>query len=209
MYEIWKILEAPDKKEKEEYKYKVYSGTGETNKCTCGGNCSCHNKQKATLKLEDGREIQVEISEEELKKIEVKKSPYTREFAKKYFYVDDFGYIKREYDDRTANHNMRESICNFYSDEKFATYCARADHLMRRLRKFAIEANMKINGSEDKASIIINNNTNPDYQKIELKSNIRGFGHIFFKRESDCKKAIEMFHDDLVWYFTEYIKIYE
>ena len=47
----------------------------EEHKCSCGRNYNCHTKQKAKLTLADGREIEVEISEEELKKIEVKKSP--------------------------------------------------------------------------------------------------------------------------------------
>ena len=97
---------------------------------------------KAKLIIE-GTEIEVEISEEEYKKIQPpkeKEAGYERVTGDNVFYFvsdrgdieigdDSFGFIDEEYYD----------VANYYSSEIVAENNARADKLMRQLRRFSVE----------------------------------------------------------------------
>ena len=95
---------------------------------------------------------------------------------------------------------------NYYSDKKVAENNARADRLMRQLRRFAVEnAENELNWK----------NTNQCkyfiYYDYELNRISNGFLNpfrdsfqIYFDTKETSQKAIETFKDELMWYFTEY-----
>ena len=164
---------------------------------------------KAKLIIED-KEIEVEISEEEYKKLqssEEKKTGYERVTEDNVFYFvsdrgdieigdDSFGFIDEEYYD----------VANYYSSETVAENNARADKLMRQLRRFSVE--------HRECGVDFNNaNTRKyyvwyDYESNELESTYtfyaRVFGVIYFGSKETAQAAIDEFHDELIWYFTEY-----
>lgn len=184
------------------HKEKSDSDNTKEHKCSCGGNCNCHTKQKAKLTLADGREIEVEISEEELKKIEIKKSPYERTtLHEKYYYISDIGAVNSQRDldlDGDVEHYLN---INYYNDETAAKNDACADLLMRKLRKFAVENN------EKNQNLAVGIGIRYYRGKIETEFNY-GLG-VNFSSHEIAEKAIETFKKELLWYFTEYLKIYE
>ena len=97
---------------------------------------------KAKLIIED-KEIEVEISEEEYKKLqpsEEKKTGYER-VAKSndYYYVSYNDKVDTTIEDCYDVDNECYESANYYSSETVAENNARADKLMRQLRRFAVE----------------------------------------------------------------------
>lgn len=165
---------------------------------------------KAKLIIE-GKEIEVEIPEEEYKKLqppEEKKTGYERVAEESdYFYANSRGYVETAsedcYDD--IDNEYYESA-NYYSSATVAKNNARADNLMRQLRRFAVEHNecgVNFNDTNAKKYYICY-----DYASDELEvSSVvfsRNFGAIYFDSEETAQAAIDEFHDELIWYFTEY-----
>ena len=164
---------------------------------------------KAKLIIE-GTEIEVEISEEEYKKIQPpkeKETGYERVTEDNVFYSvsdrgdieigdDSFGFIDEEYYD----------VANYYSSEIVAENNARADKLMRQLRRFSVEHRehgVNLNDINTEKYYICY-----DYEGNELGTTFtfvaRVFGVIYFDSEETANAAIDEFHDELIWYFTEY-----
>ena len=164
---------------------------------------------KAKLIIE-GKEIEVEISEEEYKKLqpsEEKKTGYERVSEGDYFYyescrgnaessIDEYCYIDDEY----------YASAYYYSSKTVAENNARADKLMRQLRRFSVEHRehgVNLNNANTEKHYICY-----DYESNELESTYtfvaRVFGVICFDSDETANAAIDEFHDELIWYFTEY-----
>ena len=95
---------------------------------------------------------------------------------------------------------------NYYSDPDVAANNIRADNLMRQLRRFAVE-NRKTDidwadENQDKHYLYY------DYVNKEFFINStsywRTFGQIYFDTKEMAELAVEIFKDELLWYFTEY-----
>ncbi len=120
----------------------------------------------------------------------------------------------------TTNHNeilvLPESNCdldcdyydnaNYYSSKEIAKNNARADRLMRQLRRFSVENRKNdINwiGNKECGYRIVYN-----HQKsiIEISCSfiVENFGTIYFDSQELARRAIKEFKDELIWYFTEY-----
>ena len=164
---------------------------------------------KAKLIIE-GKEIEIEISEEEYKKLqplEEKKTGYERVLPDNEFYyaasrgciesgVDAYDYIDNEY----------YESANYYSSPTVAENNIRADKLMRQLRRFSVEhRKYKTNFNSINANrfyIIYQceiNEIKPYHTSYAIY-----FGAIYFDSEETAQAAINEFYDELIWYFTEY-----
>jgi len=165
---------------------------------------------KAKLIVE-GKEFPIEIHDPELQKLlkPQKKTGYER--------IEDKG------QDFSCVHNDGEVSCctesfldytdklyetaNYYSDKTIAENNARADKLMRQLRRFAVEHRERslcwIKGFCDtKWSIIYDC---PNDRLIPFKHwDVHEAFVVYFDSETNARLAIETFHDELIWYFTEY-----
>ena len=164
---------------------------------------------KATLIIE-GKEIEIEISEEEYKKLQPpkeKKTGYERVPGPKgYFYVNAKGEVEYGVDLYDYIDDKYYNSANYYSSKKVAENNARADKLMRQLRRFAVE--------HRKCEVNLNDtNIEKYYIYYDYVSNKFGvaftfyaiyFGAIYFDSEETAQAAINEFHDELIWYFTEY-----
>ena len=164
---------------------------------------------KAKLIIEN-KEIEIEISEEEYKKLqpsEEKKTGYERVPKPDiYFYANSRGYVETACEDYYDVDNEYYESANYYSDKTVAENNARADKLMRQLRRFSVE--------HRECGVDFNNiNTEKyyicyDYEGNELGATFtfvaRVFGVIYFDSEETAQAAIDEFHDELIWYFTEY-----
>lgn len=164
---------------------------------------------KAKLIIED-KEIEIEISEEEYKKLqpsEEKKTGYERVPKNgHYFYEFGKGDVESDVEDCYDIDNEYYESANYYSDKTVAENNARADKLMRQLRRFSVEhrgRGVDFNSTETAKHYIYY-----DCVRDELRTTYTFyagvFGVIYFDSEETANAAIDAFHDELIWYFTEY-----
>lgn len=164
---------------------------------------------KAKLIIE-GKEIEIEISEEEYKKLhllEKKKTGYERvPEPSGYFYVSARSCVGTDYDNYYSVDDECYESANYYSSEIVAENNARADKLMRQLRRFAVEhRKYKTNFNSinaEKFYIIYQCEIN-EIRPYQTSYAIY-FGKICFDSREATQAAIDEFHDELIWYFTEY-----
>ena len=164
---------------------------------------------KAKLIVE-GKEFLIEIQDPELQKLLTpqKKTGYERVDAGQKYWVQNIrGDVcwGTESIFFTGNNEFYDSA-NYYSDEAIAKNNARADKLMRQLRRFAVEHrkqeidwNSKV---QNKFSILYDYSDNE--MAVERDIYGRYHGIIYFDSIETARLAIETFHDELIWYFTEY-----
>ena len=158
----------------------------------------------------NNQELEVEISEEEYKKLqttEEKKTGYERvNEGDRYYCASYRGEIEDPTDDRCTWDDDSYNIANYYSSKEVAENNARADKLMRQLRRFAVEHREKEvdwnNPNQTKHFIMYD----CSYNEIitDFDDTYRYFGEINFTSQEVAKAAIAEFHDELIWYFTEY-----
>ena len=161
---------------------------------------------KATLIIE-GKEIEIEISEEEYKKLHPSETGYERvPESDIYFYANTKGDIETACEDCYDVDDEYYESANYYSDKTVAENNARADNLMRQLRRFAVqhrEPGINFNNANTAKFYII-----CDYENDELRatytSYAKVFGAIYFDSREVANAAIDKFHDELIWYFNEY-----
>ena len=161
---------------------------------------------KAKLIIE-GKEIEIEISEEEYKKLQPSETGYER-VAKNsdYFYVNIGGNVGTGIDNYCYADDKYYKSANYYSSDVVAENNARADKLLRQLRRFSVEhRKYKTNFNSINANrfyIIYQceiNEIKPYHTSYAIY-----FGAIYFDSEETVQAAINEFHDELIWYFTEY-----
>ena len=164
---------------------------------------------KAKLIIGD-KEIEIEISEEEYKKlqpIEEKKTGYERVSEESdYFYANPRGYVETASEDCYDIDDEYYESANYYSDKTIAENNIRADKLMRQLRRFSVEHRedgVNLNDVNTRQYCIYydyGNNTLGTAFTLCAKT----FGVICFDSDETANAAIDEFHDELIWYFTEY-----
>lgn len=95
---------------------------------------------------------------------------------------------------------------NYYSSEEVAKNNARADRLMRQLRRFSVENRVTdINWTDNKeCGYRIVYNCQRSIIEIACTFTRKNFGTIYFDSEKLARRAIKEFEDELIWYFTEY-----
>ena len=157
----------------------------------------------------EGKEFEIEILDPELEKLikPKNKTGYERvgEGEHYYFSVDD-GTADYETDYLHEVDDETYESANYYSDKTVAENNARAEKLMRQLRRFAVEHREKNlvwpKDIDYNFSIVYNYK---DKQLAYLGSySKQQFGNIYFETANAAQLAIETFHDELIWYFTEY-----
>lgn len=164
---------------------------------------------KAKLIIED-KEIEIEIPEEEYKKlqpIEEKKTGYERmPKSDIYYYANPKGDVDTTIEDCYDVDNECYESANYYSDKTVAKNNARADKLMRQLRRFSVE-----HRANELNWYNINNRKyyiTYDFEDNKISANyktfLKGLGVTYFDSMETAQAAIDEFHDELIWYFAEY-----
>lgn len=156
----------------------------------------------------EGKEFPIEIQDSELQKLLApqKKTGYERVNIGDSFFWEHSGSTVWETESRHNNDNRLYETANYYSDQTVAENNARADKLMRQLRRFAVEhrkSELNWNGNAQKKYYIYYNRRD---NKIDIGYVIfgRDFGSIYFDTEEAAEAALNTFKDELTWYFTEY-----
>lgn len=165
------------------------------------------------LKVND-KSVRVEMTEEQLKElglIEEQRTGYERvKKGEMYYLVDIYNNIMRVTEDNDQGDKQCYSIGNYYSDKIISENNAHADRLLRQLRRWQAQ-NDEVISKEDwedqglkKYSIIYDYSSNVFYAGRTWW--MRGPNNIYFKSREKAEEAIEVFKDELLWYFTEYVQ---
>lgn len=162
----------------------------------------------------NGKTVQVEMTEEQLKKLglleERSRTGYERVKKDEMYYVintkvDSMINVK-EFKDETDEQYY--NIGNYYNDKVIAENNARADKLLRCLRQWQAQNDKPISMSDWK-----NDNISKYYVDYDCFHELffvtyavrrRSLNNIYFTSDEKAKEAIEVFRDELLWYFTEY-----
>lgn len=164
---------------------------------------------KAKLIVE-GKEFDIEINDPELEKLvkPPKKTGYERvEEETHAYYVGYDGEVNNLIGSCYNVVNDAYIAGNYYSDRTVAENNARADKLMRQLRRFAVEHRENsicwVKGFYNSKWRIVYDCPNNVVRPIKGWDVCSAFA-IYFDTEKAANLAVETFHDELVWYFTEY-----
>ena len=155
---------------------------------------------KAKLIVE-GREFPIEIQDPELQKLLMpkKKTGYERvEYGEEYYYIDCENMVASSKEEHLCGDSDSYDVCNYYSDYTIAENNARADKLMRLLRRFAVEHR------EDYCEryVIV---YCKDIKELQARRDTEMlFCGPYFDSLKAVSYAIKTFRDELIWYFTEY-----
>ena len=163
----------------------------------------------ATL-IVDGKEFPIEILDKELQKLisGKKNTGYEKETGDdKHYVVSDNGTVLTIISPHPNVAAQYYDLANYYSSKEVAENNARADRLMRQLRRFAVEhrdtENLWIDENQEYYSIYYDYRTH----SIEISSClaiVKKAGNIYFESKSIAREAISEFKKELLWYFTEY-----
>lgn len=149
----------------------------------------------------EGKEFDIEILDPKLQELITpkKKTGYEPVGKNEYYWIvneeSKLVYVQECSDDEDA---LFYSTANYYESEFVAAQNARADTLMRQLRRFAVEHRTKNNPTEKFYIYYMN--------QVGLqvgRSDSRYIGP-WFDTLHAAAQAIETFKDELIWYFTEY-----
>ena len=161
----------------------------------------------ATLKIE-GKEFPIEIMDPELQKILIgKKTGYEREVGTPYYYVTNGGGVAKASDSGMEPDTFLYDTGNYYTSEELAKNVARADKLMRQLKRFSVEhRNSPIDFTKGEPKYRITCNfSDVGYEFFySFDTYTRVAGAVYFDTKEHAREAVNSFRDELLWYFTEY-----
>ena len=157
----------------------------------------------------EGKEFPIEIQDPELEKLLAlpKKTGYERvEMDERFYSIRADTSIFSPLEAHSNEHNVYYDAANYYSDKTVAENNARADMLMRQLRRCAVERRKNeldwSDTSQRKYYIYY------DYMRNELIIDhflyCRNFCDVYFDTQELAEIALEGFKDELIWYFAEY-----
>ena len=155
---------------------------------------------KAKLVVE-GKEFDIEILDPKLQELIApkKKTGYECVDRDKYYcIVNNKSTLTFLAECGDEEDKMFYDTANYYESEFVAAQNARADTLMRQLRRFAVEHRTKDNPTE-KFYIY--------YMKqvgLQVARSDNKYMGPWFDTLHAAAQAIEVFKDELIWYFTEY-----
>lgn len=157
----------------------------------------------------EGKEFDIEILDPKLQELIApkKKTGYERVNIGETFYsVRADGTVFEPIENHGPTHELYYGIANYYSSVEVAEDNARADKLMRQLRRFAVEhrANKIDWNNENQHKYFISYDRWGKDLEVEYDTQYKVFGLIYFDSRKAAELAVEAFKDELFWYFTEY-----
>ena len=159
----------------------------------------------------NGKQVKATVDEREMKETmghSKQKTGYERAGLRQcYYVVCENGLVRTEQRDwLTPIDDLMFVSANYYTDEDVAKNNARADALMRKLRRFAAEhggcLSQKTNVTQGYFYHIWWDNVQK--QPTWMGNDRQLCGAVTFASKEDTIEAIKEFYTELVWYFTEY-----
>ena len=168
---------------------------------------------KITLTI-NGKHVEAEVDEKAIREATEEKKKTGYEYEKyelgSYYSQAQDGSISDYVKPNTmlsAHFDRLYMTANLYSDKKVAENNARADALMRKLRRFAAEHGGCV--APKNAGWEIEYVRKDGLLIAHFFSQVISHGIILFSTKEVAEKAIKEFKGDLLWYFTEYDPIPE
>lgn len=162
----------------------------------------------------NGKEYEIKLDESILKEsVPQTKTGYERVGHNEIYYFADAmdEHMDGVDSDCDAHERMDDTMyknADYYSDANVAKANARADTIMRRLRRFAAENGGIPNFDHWNNGSITKYAIGYDYTTDNLcyvgRICYRDSVSVYFLSQSAVEQALDLFHDDLLWYFTEY-----
>lgn len=162
----------------------------------------------------NGKAVQVEITKEQAKILglveERSRTGYERGEEcnnKKYYFVNTIDLVIEDENTVLFDQN-RYDVGNYYSDKTIAENNARADRLLRCLRQWQALNDKPISQSDwednGKSKWCIMYSYGAEELYVNNFYYTRLPNVIYFTTQEKAEEAIEVFKDELLWYFTEY-----
>lgn len=151
----------------------------------------------------EGKEFDIEILDPKLRELiaPTKNTGYERvDYDEKCFVISYLGGIIECIEDKKNTFETLYDSGNYYSNKTVAENNARADKLMRQLRRFTVEHRENNNPNERYYIYYLR-----DSNLLQLRRDTaNSFIGPWFDSQHAGVQAIETFGDELIWYFTEY-----
>ena len=139
------------------------------------------------------------------------KTRYERaEKMNKYWCTDISGNVVSLIDTRSAYDNNAYRAGNYTTDESLGIARARKTKLIWEIERFSAEHKHDPSYSDKNPKRRYYLYYDPEDKRIKCKEQLlmyEDFGKVYFYNRRAAQKAIEVFEEDLLWYFTEFQKI--
>lgn len=170
---------------------------------------------KVELKVND-KSVQVEMTEEQAKILglveERSRTGYERVDEDDSYFVDDTINDGHEVigGRGTLVNDLYYNNGNYYNDKTIAENNARADRLLRQLRQWQAQNDEPISvedwNDESKKKWFVAYSYGAEKLYADYYYIMRLPNTIHFATKEKAEEAIEVFKDELLWYFTEYVQ---
>lgn len=155
---------------------------------------------KAAKVIIDNREIEVQLTDEQVKELIASGKVTGFERGYGYFYIDSNGDVASGYDEGDMSSNYRYEVANYYTDGSVAGWCCRSDTLTRRMRRWAAEHNPEpIDSHDRKARWYLTWDIRTKTVEAYFNVNSVDFGKAFFETKELAEAAIEEFDSEIKW----------
>lgn len=156
----------------------------------------------AKLIIDEKEIIEVQISDEQAKKLIASAKVTGFEKGDRYYYIDHEFDVVSYYDDGDAKSNFLYGAANYYTDIELAEWCNRRDTLNRKMRRWAAEHNTEPVNLDDgyfnSEWCIAWNIETKKVEPYNYCTTIE-YGEIYFNTKEIAKAAIEEFGDEIKW----------
>ena len=122
-----------------------------------------------------------------------------------YFTPNKYGECEDYAEDESPYDKKKYDAANYYNERNIAENIVRADTLMRKLRQWQALNDEPVDWSDKNSPKW---EIEYDYDEknfdVDYYNKYRYLGQIYFSSVEKAREAIEVFKDELTWYFTEY-----
>ena len=157
----------------------------------------------------NGKQVKATVDEKEMKKA---MGEHNRDTGydigndlEEYHYISDIDTVEKDVLYRSAGKHLCRAIeGNYYSNRQVATNNAKADSIIRRLRRLAAQHGGCKQPGKYGYEIFWDSNHHTLEVMMSNVNTFRSIGAIVFETSDAAEIAIKTFKDELLWYFTEY-----
>lgn len=153
----------------------------------------------------NGKTVEVELTDEQFEKLFTeKKTGYERvEVGELYYSVNALSNPQKFTEDNASYDKTLFDCANYFSDKTVAENMARAQRLWNKIHRRVVELCEPVYQRKDGSLYTIC--FDPQDNKIFADDWVtRHFGEIYFDTEEHGNQVINEFHDELIWYFTQF-----
>lgn len=156
----------------------------------------------------NGKEIEAQVNEEDLEALENAKNFHRQSKNKPYFFFDGFLNLRSEFEELVDYNEYRYKTGNYFLTDRECADAARVVSLWLRMKRFADEHNEGSIDFDNRGKTKISICFDKEMRQITMGYYVcvKNAFQIYFDSEETARKAIDEFHDELMWYFTEYGK---